>query len=98
MGTLVENKAKSSKSSKSLEIKEERASTKQSKRLTKEYNKIRKHMEELRQAYAAVDSAGETDDIYYRLKRLEKVSKKLRTGGAVSKGAKAHRKILKSLR
>lgn len=101
MGTLVDKKSladtagsrKSPSAKAVLKIQE-----KNSKKLSKEFHRIRKHMEELRQAYLLVDSAGETDDIYYRLHNLEKLTKKLRKGGAMSKGAKVHRKLLKKMR
>jgi len=101
MGTLVQQKtgsiAKSAK--KNITPKQQsKIQVKNDKKLTKEYARIRKHLEDLRQAYAAVDSATETDDIYYRLQNLEKVSKRLRKGGAFTKGAKVHRKLLKKTR
>jgi hypothetical protein len=101
MGTLVEKKSGINTKSinRSPEVKAQlKLQEKNSKKLSKEYHRLRKQMEELRQAYAAVDSASETDDIYYRLQNLEKVSKKLRKGGAISKGAKVHRKLLKKMR
>lgn len=94
MGTLVENIESPKKSKKILDLDlEEKVVSKNSKKLHKEYNKFRRHIEELRRAYSAVDNAVETDDIYFRLQKLENASKKLRR-----KYAKSHRKILKATR
>lgn len=101
MGTLVGQKpesiAKGARKSPSAQ-QVSKNQNKNNKKLGKEYARIRKHLEELRQAYAAVDAAGENDDIYFRLLNLERVSKRLRKGRVFSKGAKSHRKLLKKLR
>lgn len=95
MGTLVENKDTAKKNKKrTIDLtQEEKLSVKQNKKLLKEYNRFRRNMEEIRQAYTSLDNACETDDIYFRLQKLEKVSKRIR-----NKTAKSHRKILKSMR
>lgn len=91
MGTLVEKKSVESLRQQDELRDEGSLNSKKQKKLTKEYNRFRKHIEDMRRAYAAVDNALETDDIYFRLQKLEKASKKLR-----HKYAKSHRKILKA--
>lgn len=67
------------------------------KRLEKEYARIRLHLEDVRSAFSYVDSATSHQDISFRLRQLEKATRKLRTGGAFSRGAKLHRRLLKKL-
>ena len=101
MGTLIQQKTESLKKDPKKTLssdKNTKIDFKNNKKLLKEYSRIRKHLEELRQSYASVDNASETDDIYFRLKKLEKVSKRLRKGSAFSKGAKVHQKLLKKIR
>ena len=97
MGTLDKQKNVNENKTDNIEKKQLKLKSKNEKKLHKEYKKIRRNLEELRRAFSAVEDADETDDIYHRLYKLEKVSKRIRKGSSLSGGAKTHRKLLKKL-
>ncbi len=96
MGTLVTNKKPVTRSTPDEDEKASKARKKTDKRIEKEYARIRFNFEDVRQAFAYVDAAQSHDDIYFRLLQLEKATRRLRTGGAFSRGAKLHRRLLRS--
>ena len=64
------------------------------KELEKEYAGIRKDLDKIREAMAEVEQAGPQDEIYELLGDLESAVSKVRKGGMLGSGAKAHRKAL----
>lgn len=95
VGTLV-SETKSSSIDKDKSVEKQRV--KNDKRLEKEYARIRRHFEEVRQAYLSVENAESHDDIYFRLKQLEKRTRRVRTGGMLTRGAKTHHRLLRKMR
>jgi hypothetical protein len=65
------------------------------KKLDDEYGQIRRKFDKIHTAFDRVISAGPEDDLYDRLKDLEKVVKEVRDGGIVGSGANGHRRALK---
>jgi hypothetical protein len=65
------------------------------KKLDDEYGQIRRKFDKIHTAFDRVISAGPEDDLYDRLKDLEKVVKDVRDGGIVGSGANGHRRALK---
>jgi hypothetical protein len=65
------------------------------KELDDEYGQIRRKFDKIHTAFDHVISAGPEDDLYDRLKDLEKVVKEVRDGGIVGSGANGHRRALK---
>jgi hypothetical protein len=64
------------------------------KRLDDEYGQFRRHLDSIHDAFDQVVSAKEDDDIYERVKKLEKVVKEVRDGGIVGSGVNGHRRAL----
>jgi len=64
------------------------------KRLDDEYGQFRRHLDSIHDAFDQVVSAKEEDDIYDRVKKLEKVVKEVRDGGIVGSGLNGHRRAL----
>ncbi|MGH9050448.1 MAG: hypothetical protein ACRDY4_12010 [Acidimicrobiia bacterium] len=64
------------------------------KRLDDEYGQFRRHLDSIHDAFDQVVSANEEDDIYERVKKLEKVVKEVRDGGVVGSGLNGHRRAL----
>ncbi|HYV60368.1 MAG TPA: hypothetical protein VFA62_09905 [Acidimicrobiia bacterium] len=65
------------------------------KKLDDEYGQVRRKFDKIHTAFDRVISAGPEDDLYDRLKDLEKVVKEVRDGGIVGSGANGHRRALK---
>jgi hypothetical protein len=65
------------------------------KKLDDEYGQVRRKFDKIHTAFDRVISAGPEDDVYDRLKDLEKVVKEVRDGGIVGSGANGHRRALK---
>lgn len=65
------------------------------KKLDDEYGQIRRKFDKIHTAFDRVISAGPEDDLFDRLKDLEKVVKEVRDGGIVGSGANGHRRALK---
>jgi hypothetical protein len=65
------------------------------KKLDDEYGQVRRKFDRIHTAFDRVVSAGPEDDVYDRLKELEKVVKEVRDGGVVGSGANGHRRALK---
>jgi hypothetical protein len=65
------------------------------KKLDDEYGQIRRKFDKIHTAFDRVITAGPEDDLYDRLKELEKVVKEVRDGGVVGAGANGHRRALK---
>jgi predicted site-specific integrase-resolvase len=65
------------------------------KKLDDEYGQVRRKFDKIHEAFDRVASAGPEDDLYERLKDLEKVVKEVRDGGIVGSGANGHRRALK---
>ena len=65
------------------------------KRLDDEYGQFRRHIDTVHDALDQVVSANATDDIYERVKKLEKAVKEMRDGGIVGSGLNGHRRALK---
>lgn len=64
-------------------------------RLDDEYGQIRRHIDSIHDAMDQVVSANAEDDIEGRLKELEDVVKKVRTGGVLGHGANGHARARK---
>jgi hypothetical protein len=64
------------------------------KRLDDEYGQFRRHLDSIHDAFDQVVSANAEDDIYDRVKKLEKVVKEVRDGGIVGSGLNGHRRAL----
>ena len=64
------------------------------KRLDDEYGQFRRHIDTVHDALDQVVSANATDDIYERVKKLEKAVKEMRDGGIVGSGLNGHRRAL----
>jgi len=62
------------------------------KKLDDEYGQVRRKLDRIHTAFDRVISAGPEDDVYDRLKDLEKVVKEVRDGGVVGSGANGHRR------
>jgi hypothetical protein len=65
------------------------------KKLDDEYGQVRRKFDRIHTAFDRVISAGPEDDVYDRLKDLEKTVKEVRDGGVVGSGANGHRRALK---
>lgn len=65
------------------------------KKLDDEYGQVRRKFDKIHTAFDRVISAGPEDDLYGRLKDLEKVVKEVRDGAIVGSGANGHRRALK---
>ena len=65
------------------------------KKLDEEYGQVRRKFAKIHTAFDRVISAGPEDDVYDRLKDLEKVVKEVRDGGVVGSGANGHRRARK---
>jgi biotin synthase-like enzyme len=65
------------------------------KRLDDEYGQFRRHLDTVHDALDQVVSAKPEDDIYDRVKKLEKAVKEMRDGGIVGSGVNGHRRALK---
>jgi hypothetical protein len=65
------------------------------KKLDDEYGQVRRKFDRIHAAFDRVISAGPEDDVYDRLKDLEKTVKEVRDGGVVGSGANGHRRALK---
>lgn len=65
------------------------------KRLDDEYGQFRRHIDSVHDALDQVVSAQPEDDIYERVKKLEKTVKEMRDGGIVGSGLNGHRRALK---
>jgi hypothetical protein len=63
-------------------------------KLDDEYGQVRRKFDKIHTAFDRVISAGPEDDVYDRLKDLEKVVKEVRDGGVVGSGANGHRRAL----
>ena len=65
------------------------------KRLDDEYGQTRRRFDEIHDAMDSVAHATAEEDLYGRLKTLEKKVKKVRTGGWFRPGARGHSRALK---
>ena len=65
------------------------------KRLDDEYGQVRRRFDEIHERFDRVVSAGPEDDLYGKLKDLEKRVRKVRTGGWFRPGSRGHRRALK---
>jgi hypothetical protein len=65
------------------------------KRLDDEYGQTRRRFDEIHDRFDEVANAQMEDDLYARLKDLEKKVKKVRTGGWFRPGARGHRRVLR---
>jgi hypothetical protein len=65
------------------------------KRLDDEYGQTRRRFDEIHDAFDEVSNAQPEDDLYERLKKLEKEVKQVRTGGWFRPGARGHRRVLR---
>jgi hypothetical protein len=65
------------------------------KKLDDEYGQVRRKFDRIHTAFDRVISAGPEDDVYDRLKDLEKIVKEVRDGGVVGSGANGYRRALK---
>jgi hypothetical protein len=65
------------------------------KRLDDEYGQFRRHLDTVHDALDQVVSANAEDDIYERVKKLEKAVKEMRDGGIIGSGVNGHRRALK---
>jgi len=65
------------------------------KKLDDEYGQVRRKFDRIHTAFDRVISASPEDDVYDRLKDLEKIVKEVRDGGVVGSGANGHRRALK---
>ncbi len=61
------------------------------KELDKEFEHVRKNIDELRTEMDTISAAGPEDDISQMLHDFEEMVKKVRTGGLIGSGAKGHR-------
>ncbi len=62
------------------------------KKLDDEYGQVRRKFDRIHTAFDRVISAGPEDDVYDRLKDLEKIVKEVRDGGVVGSGANGHQR------
>lgn len=106
MGTLVNQQKQKkpvpkAKKSDEVRIDEEQISSKErrkiEKKLDKEYSKIRSQFEDVRQAFKYAEEATSREDLHFRLLQLEKTTKRVRSGGIFGRGAKTHRRLLRTL-
>ncbi len=67
-------------------------------KVEKEFGKLQKELTAVHSAFHDLTTAGPFDDIYDLLDQLETAVKKVRTGGLLGSGAKAHRKALEEYR
>ena len=65
------------------------------KRLDDEYGQVTRRYDDIHERFDKVANAGSEDDLFDRLKQLEKRVKKIRTGGWFRPGARQHRRVLK---
>lgn len=65
------------------------------KRLDDEYGQTTRRFDEIHDRMDTVANAKPEDDLYGRLKDLEKRVRKVRTGGLFRPGARGHRRALK---
>lgn len=65
------------------------------KRLDDEFGQTTRRFDEIHERFDKVAHAGPEDDVFGRLKDLEKRVKKVRTGGWFRPGARQHRRVLK---
>jgi hypothetical protein len=65
------------------------------KRVDDEFGQTTRRFDEIHERFDKVAHAGPEDDLYGRLKDLEKRVKKVRTGGLFRPGARQHRRVLK---
>ncbi|HUF85343.1 MAG TPA: hypothetical protein VMQ81_12220 [Acidimicrobiia bacterium] len=65
------------------------------KRLDDEYGQFRRHIDDIHDELDQVISAKAEDDIYDRVKKLEKAVKHVRDGGMLRQGLNGHRRALK---
>ena len=65
------------------------------KRLDDEYGQITRRFDEIHERFDKVANGQPEDDMFERLKDLEKRVKKIRTGGWFRPGARQHRRVLK---
>jgi hypothetical protein len=65
------------------------------KRLDDEYGQITRRFDEIHTAFDRVAHTEPGDDVYQRLKHLEKKVKKIRTGGWFRPGAHQYDRVLK---
>ena len=68
------------------------------KRLDDEYGQFRRHLDTVHDALDQVVSANAEDDIYDRVKKLEKAVKEMRDGGIIGSGVNGHRRALEEYR
>ena len=68
------------------------------KRLEDEYGQVRRHLDEVRNAFADCEHAGPEDDLYGLLGELEKRVHEAQTGGFIGSGAHGHRRALEEYR
>jgi hypothetical protein len=100
MGTLVQKpKKKAAKKPETLDLiaEESKEQRKLEKKIKKEFARIRANLEDVRQALTYVEAATSEDDVAARLKILEKHVKYVRRGGAFSRGATSHSRLLRKL-
>jgi hypothetical protein len=65
------------------------------KRLDDEFGQTTRRFDEIHERFDKVANAKPEDDLYGRLKELEKRVRKVRTGGLFRPGARGHRRVLK---
>ena len=65
------------------------------KRLDDEYGQVTRRFDDIHERFDKVANAQPEDDLFDRLKELEKRVKKIRTGGWFRPGARHHRRVLK---
>jgi hypothetical protein len=65
------------------------------KRLDDEYGQTTRRFDEIHERFDRVSNAQPEDDLYGRLKDLEKKVKRIRTGGWFRPGARGHRRVLR---
>lgn len=65
------------------------------KRLDDEYGQITRRFDDIHERFDKVANGRPEDDMFDRLKELEKRVKKIRTGGWFRPGARQHRRVLK---
>ena len=67
-------------------------------RLDKEFQDVRRYLDDVRNAFADVERAGPEDDLYDLLGKLEKAVHEAQTGGFIGSGAHGHRRALQEYR
>lgn len=65
------------------------------KRLDDEYGQVTRRFDDIHERFDKVANASSEDDLFERLKDLEKRVRKIRTGGWFRPGARQHRRVLK---